>query len=157
MHTQNIARIFTKYKYQWIVAIKRFTLARNQIIKEREKLLAGICRHFKILILICKYQPGESWVELSSCWWYVHQGKQFADEHREIYYSILFLPGEAHGRGAWWATVHGVAKSKKGLKWLSTHVHEQRNRDLYLLFSRIILLQEVSSKEIIRNVDNINA
>ena len=66
-HTQNIARIFTKYKYQWIVAIKRFSLARNQIIKEREKLLAGICRNFKILILICKYQPGESWVELSSC------------------------------------------------------------------------------------------
>ena len=23
----------------------------------------------------------------------------------------VFLPGESHGRGAWWATVHGVAKS----------------------------------------------
>ena len=24
----------------------------------------------------------------------------------------VFLPGESHGRGAWWATVHGVAKSR---------------------------------------------
>ena len=44
-------------------------------------------------------------------------------------------PGEGHGnplqysclenpmdRGAWWATIHGVAKSQKWLKWLSTHV-----------------------------------
>ena len=35
-------------------------------------------------------------------------------------HSLVFLPGEFHGpgRGAWWATVHGVAKS-----WtqLSTH------------------------------------
>ena len=23
----------------------------------------------------------------------------------------VFLPGEAHGQGAWWATVDGVAKS----------------------------------------------
>ena len=26
-------------------------------------------------------------------------------------------------RGAWWATVHGVAKSWTRLKWLSTHTH----------------------------------
>ena len=24
-------------------------------------------------------------------------------------------------RGAWWAAVHGVAKSRTQLKWLSTH------------------------------------
>ena len=24
----------------------------------------------------------------------------------------VFLPGEFHDRGAWWATVHGVAKSQ---------------------------------------------
>ena len=24
----------------------------------------------------------------------------------------VFLPGESHGRGAWWAIVHGVAKSQ---------------------------------------------
>ena len=39
----------------------------------------------------------------------------------------VFLPGEPMDRGAWWATVHGVAKSQTGLKsriWLkqfSTH------------------------------------
>ena len=45
-------------------------------------------------------------------------------------------PGEGHGnsvqysclenpmdRGAWWATVYGVAKSQTRLKWLSTHKH----------------------------------
>ena len=25
--------------------------------------------------------------------------------------TLVFLPGELHGQGAWWATVHGVAKS----------------------------------------------
>ena len=24
----------------------------------------------------------------------------------------VFLPGEFHGRGAWWATAHGVPKSQ---------------------------------------------
>ena len=27
----------------------------------------------------------------------------------------VFLPGKSHGRGAWWATVHGVAKSETRL------------------------------------------
>ena len=26
--------------------------------------------------------------------------------------SPVLLPGESHGRGAWWSTVHGVAKSQ---------------------------------------------
>ena len=33
----------------------------------------------------------------------------------------VFLPGDAHGRGAWRATVHGVAKSQTQLKRLSMH------------------------------------
>ena len=33
----------------------------------------------------------------------------------------LFLPGESHERGAWWATVHGVPKTQTWLKWLSMH------------------------------------
>ena len=35
----------------------------------------------------------------------------------------VFLPGESHGREAWWATVRGVrvAKSQALLKQLSTH------------------------------------
>ena len=31
----------------------------------------------------------------------------------------VFLPGESHGRGAWWAIVHRVAKSQTRLKRLS--------------------------------------
>jgi len=26
--------------------------------------------------------------------------------------TIVFLPGESHGQRAWWATAHGVAKSR---------------------------------------------
>ena len=32
----------------------------------------------------------------------------------------VFLPGESQGRGAWWASVYGVAQSWTRLKWLST-------------------------------------
>ena len=35
----------------------------------------------------------------------------------------VFLPGESMDRGAWWATVHRVAKSWTRLKLLSTHMH----------------------------------
>ena len=31
----------------------------------------------------------------------------------------VFLPGESHGQGAWWATAHGVANSQTRLKRLS--------------------------------------
>ena len=32
----------------------------------------------------------------------------------------MFLPGESQGRGAWWASVYGVAQSRTRLKWLSS-------------------------------------
>ena len=32
----------------------------------------------------------------------------------------VFLPGESHGQGAWWTTVHGVAKNQTQL---SMHAH----------------------------------
>ena len=32
----------------------------------------------------------------------------------------VFLPGESQGRGAWWATVYGVAQSRTWLKRLSS-------------------------------------
>ena len=35
---------------------------------------------------------------------------------------VPFLPGNPKDRGAWWAIVHGVAKSWTRLKQLSTHV-----------------------------------
>ena len=31
----------------------------------------------------------------------------------------IFLPGESHGQGAWWAIVHRVTKSQTRLKLLS--------------------------------------
>jgi len=36
---------------------------------------------------------------------------------REWLLTLVFLPGESHGQGAWWAIVHRVAKS---WTWLST-------------------------------------
>ena len=33
----------------------------------------------------------------------------------------IFLPGESHDRGAWWATVHGITMSQTQLKRLSMH------------------------------------
>ena len=38
----------------------------------------------------------------------------------------VFLPGESHGRKAWWAAVHGVAQSRTRLKRLSSS--SRRNR-----------------------------
>ena len=38
--------------------------------------------------------------------------------------SSVFLPGESHGRGAWWATVHRVAKSQTRLKQLGIKENE---------------------------------
>ena len=32
----------------------------------------------------------------------------------------MFLPGESQDRGAWWATIYGVAQSRTRLKWLSS-------------------------------------
>ena len=37
--------------------------------------------------------------------------------------TAVFLPGESHGqRGAWWATVHSVAKSQTKLGQLNRHM-----------------------------------
>ena len=36
----------------------------------------------------------------------------------------VFLPGDFHDRGAWQATVHGVAQSQTRLKWLSMNTQE---------------------------------
>ena len=41
-------------------------------------------------------------------------------------------------RGAWQATVHGVAKSQTRLKWLNTH----KNRSLYAFFPDSMLKQK---------------
>ena len=43
--------------------------------------------------------------------------------------TLLFLPGESHGRGAWRATVHRVSQSQTRLKCLSTHTHARHSCD----------------------------
>ena len=35
---------------------------------------------------------------------------------KEVQPTPVFLPGESHGRGAWWAAGHGVAESQARLK-----------------------------------------
>ena len=37
-------------------------------------------------------------------------------EKKKWQLTLIFLPGKFHGRGTWWAIVHGVAKSRT---WLS--------------------------------------
>ena len=51
--------------------------------------------------------------------WIPGLGRSPGGEHgNPLQYSCLENPMD---RGAWWATVHGVAKSQKGLKQLSMH------------------------------------
>ena len=47
----------------------------------------------------------------------------------------VFLPGESHGRGDWWATVHRVVYSQTQLKQLST---------CHFYYLNIILAKEIS-------------
>ena len=44
----------------------------------------------------------------------------------------VFLPVESQGRGAWWASVYGVAQSRTQLKWLSSSSTNQKNLILSL-------------------------
>ena len=43
----------------------------------------------------------------------VGSGKQSSILEQEV---AVFLPGQFHGQGTWWATVHGMAKSQTGLR-----------------------------------------
>ena len=50
----------------------------------------------------------------------------------ELQRTPVFLPGESHGQGAWWATVHGIAKSWTRLKQLSMLLWQYNSRDEWL-------------------------
>ena len=41
--------------------------------------------------------------------------------------SLVFLPGESQGWGAWWAAVYGVAQSRTWWKWLSSSSSSNSN------------------------------
>ena len=45
------------------------------------------------------------------------------DPLEEAWQPTPVLARESHGQRTWWATVHRVAKSRTGLKRLSTHTH----------------------------------
>ena len=45
----------------------------------------------------------------------------------------LFLPGESHGQGAWWATVHAVAKGQTELSTQATELTNLLNWDYIVL------------------------
>ena len=67
------------------------------------------------------------------------RGKKQSTKNFKTYYTAMETKGEGNGtplqhsclenpmdRGAWWATVHGVAKSQTQLKWLSTAQHVKK-------------------------------
>ena len=45
----------------------------------------------------------------------------FTHRRRKWQPAPVFLPGESHGWGAWWAAVYGVAQSRTRLKQLSSN------------------------------------
>ena len=51
--------------------------------------------------------------------------------------TLVFLPGESHGQRSLPVIVHGVAKSRTWLKWLSTHIIPKLPRYLPLCYGRI--------------------
>ena len=66
-------------------------------------------------------------------------GEDRLEEGMATYSSILAwrIPMD---RGAWWATVHGVAKSQTQLKWLSMHpCGELIDLRQYYLYSKLVL------------------
>ena len=56
----------------------------------------------------------------------------FMQWRRKWQLTLVFLPGESQGRGAWWAAVYGVAQSRIRLKWLSSSSSSSSNRKVCL-------------------------
>ena len=56
---------------------------------------------------------GHDWVTSLSVFTFIHWRRKWQP-------TPVFLPGESQGRGAWWAAVYGVARSRTRLKWLSS-------------------------------------
>ena len=60
-----------------------------------------------------------------------------------LQYSCLENPID---RGAWWATVHGIAKSQTQLKQLSTHAHIKVCKGKRLLFWRKTIRERLHTR-----------
>ena len=54
-------------------------------------------------------------------------GPNHIQQRRQWHPTPVLLPGKSQGRGAWWAAVHGVAKSRTRLKWLSSSSNHIQN------------------------------
>ena len=62
----------------------------------------------------------------------------------------VFLPGESHDRGAWWAAVHRVAKSQTRLKRLS--MHQRVRRDLKVFLSTLWIFTLMAESEELKSL-----
>ena len=56
---------------------------------------------------------GHDWATSLSLFTFMHWRRKWQP-------TLVFLPRESQGRGAWWAAVYGVAQSRTGLKRLSS-------------------------------------
>ena len=56
---------------------------------------------------------GHDWATSLSLFTFMHWRRKWQP-------TPVFLPGESHGQGAWWAAVYGVTQSRTRLKWLSS-------------------------------------
>ena len=57
---------------------------------------------------------GHDWATSLSLFTFMHWRRKWQP-------TLVFLPGESQGRGAWWAAIYGVAQSRTRLKWLSSN------------------------------------
>ena len=59
------------------------------------------------------WRVGHDWTTSLSLFPFMHWRRKWQP-------TPVFLPGESHGQGAWWAAVYRVAQSRTRLKWLSS-------------------------------------
>ena len=93
----------------------------------------GLYRLFLPLKVLwfCPRLHGATWAHNS-----LKKYKEFIEKHwrRKWQLTPVFLPRESMDRGAWWATVHGMVKSRTQLKQLSI----ERHCIIYVLVSKTI-------------------
>ena len=74
---------------------------------------------------------GHDWATSLSLFTFMHWRRKWQP-------TPVFLPGESQGRGAWWATVYGVAQSRTRLKWLNLATEQQQQNNFIHTYQFII-------------------